>query len=359
MIDERFWRDRRVFITGHTGFKGGWLAMLLARLGAKVFGYSLPPTEPSLFVSACIAESCSVSTFGDVRDPVALTKAVREADPEIVFHLAAQPLVRASYADPTGTYATNVMGAVNLLDAVRNSSAARAIVVVTSDKCYENREWLWGYRERDRLGGVDPYSSSKACVELVCQAWSHSYFRDSAAPCLATARAGNVIGGGDWANDRLLPDMVRAAIGDREVILRYPRAVRPWQHVLDPLAGYLVLAAKLATDGSAWAGPWNFGPNDEGMKTVEEMVERASGLWPGGIRWRCETQAQPHEAGLLMLDCAQARERLGWQSRISFDQAVAWSMAWYCGYQNYPKQGRQLAASQIEHFLSDGAVLRL
>jgi len=293
----KFWSGRRVFLTGHTGFKGGWLALWLGKLGAQVTGYSLePPTKPSLFELARVAESAR-SVIADVRDIAKLEQTMAAARPEVVFHLAAQSLVRQSYTDPVGTYATNVVGTANVLDIVRRTRSVKAVVNVTSDKCYENRESASGYRESDRLGGHDPYSNSKACAELVTQAFRDSFFAPGNSTgsrvALASARAGNVIGGGDWATDRLLPDFVRAILEKRPVRIRHPEAVRPWQHVLDPLAGYLRLAERLAVEGERWAEGWNFGPEESDARNVRWMVERLTQLWGDGASWEFDNAAHP------------------------------------------------------------------
>lgn len=283
-----FWEGKRVLLTGHTGFKGGWLSLWLQSLGANVTGYALlPPTQPSLYEVARVGDGM-YSHIADIRDLDRLVAVMRETRPEIVIHMAAQPLVRYSYVNPVETYATNVMGTVNLLEAVRQVGGVRVVVNVTSDKCYENREWIWGYREHDPMGGYDPYSSSKGCAELVAAAYRNSFFNPEAfgthGVALASVRAGNVIGGGDWAEDRLIPDFMRAIMAGRAVVIRSPHAIRPWQHVLEPLSGYLLLAQHLWTDGPAFAEGWNFGPVDEDAKPVEWIVEQLTGLWGGGCR---------------------------------------------------------------------------
>ena len=333
-LNPSFWHGRRVLLTGHTGFKGGWLGLWLHMLGAKVQGYALPaPTSPSLWQAARLAERIP-GTLADIRDSDCLANAVKQFQPEVVLHLAAQPLVRVSYASPADTYATNVMGTVHLLEAVRQCATVRAVVVVTSDKCYDNREWLWPYRENDALGGHDPYSSSKACVELVCASWRASFFHGTA-PWIATARAGNVIGGGDWAPERLVPDTLRAWERGEAVTLRYPNATRPWQHVLEPLHGYLLLAQALAQQHKDMATAWNFGPDTEGVANVAQVVAQLSRLWPGVAAWNTPAQAQPHEAALLALDSTKARQQLGWRPRWSLAQALArtvdWHSAWRAG----------------------------
>jgi CDP-glucose 4,6-dehydratase len=335
------WQGRRVLLTGHTGFKGSWLALWLQGLGAEVCGLALqPPTAVNLFEDARVGRGMR-SVIGDIRNADLVRRVFIEHKPEVVFHLAAQPLVRASYADPLGTYATNVMGTAHVLEAARAVDTLRAVVVVTTDKCYENREWPWPYRESDRLGGFDPYSNSKACAELVVSAWRNSFFnpRDYArhGVAIATARAGNVIGGGDWAEDRLIPDAIRAFQQGRAVQIRNPRAIRPWQHVLEPLRGYLDLAASLMESSSnldkagagAGAGAWNFGPHPRDAKPVEWVVNELARLWGQGARWEQEPGRHPHEAQTLKLDISKAAAQLGWQPRLQLAEALAISEAWY------------------------------
>ncbi|MFI7866346.1 CDP-glucose 4,6-dehydratase [Ectopseudomonas khazarica] len=351
VVNTAFWAGRRVLLTGHTGFKGGWLALWLRELGAEVCGYALPaPDGPSLWQVAQLHEQVP-GTLADIRDTQRVSEAVATFRPEIVLHLAAQPLVRESYRAPVETYATNVMGTVNLLEAVRHCDSVRAMLVVTSDKCYENREWLWPYRESDGLGGHDPYSSSKACVELLCASWRESFLRESGI-ALATARAGNVIGGGDWSADRLLPDILRAWQAGQSLTLRYPQAVRPWQHVLEPLHGYLRLAQALVEQGEAVAEAWNFGPDNEGLVSVGELVERLARRWPDEARWSVEASEQPHEAGLLALDSSQARVRLDWRPRWTLQQSIErtldWHQAWQAGEDMQTFSRAQIAAYQGE-----------
>jgi len=326
------WKGRRVLLTGHTGFKGGWLATWLKDMGAQVTGLALaPPTRPSLFELARVAEGMD-SRIGDIRDAEALASLVAKTRPEVVFHLAAQPLVRRSYVDPLETFSTNVMGTANLLEAIRrHSMATRAIVVVTTDKCYENREWVWGYRETDPLGGHDPYSSSKAGTEIVAACYAKSFFHGAGAPALATARAGNVIGGGDWAADRLVPDLVRASETSAALTIRYPQAIRPWQHVLDPLAGYLRLAELLWEHGpqSPYAGAFNFGPGEAGLKPVSWIADRFLHAWQGGASWHTDATAQPHEAGILKLDWSKAAHLLGWRPGIEIGAAIGHVVEWH------------------------------
>ncbi|MDB5921831.1 MAG: wcaG1 [Betaproteobacteria bacterium] len=333
VMQPTFWKDKRVFVTGHTGFKGSWLSLLLTRLGATVSGYALPPpTTPSLFEVANAAAGLS-SSIGDVRDLGSLTRAVQESKADVVFHLAAQSLVRPSYEAPVDTYATNVMGTVNTLEAVRQCASVKVVVVVTSDKCYENREWLWGYREDEAMGGYDPYSSSKGCAELVTAAYRRSFFQSAGkgarTVAIASARAGNVIGGGDWAKDRLVPDLIGAFAAKRSARIRNPNAIRPWQHVLEPLAGYLALAEKLWHDPEAYAGAWNFGPGEEDVRTVSWIVERLAKNWGEGAAWNVDSGEHPHEAGYLKLDCSKARARLGWTPRLDLEVALEWITEWH------------------------------
>lgn len=312
-MNAAFWHGKRVFLTGHTGFKGGWLSLWLQQLGADVTGYALDaPTSPSLFEAASVARGMR-SIIGDVRDGDAVKRAMAVARPDIVIHMAAQPLVRYSYVNPVETYSTNVMGVVNLLEAVRATPGVRAVVNVTSDKCYENREWPWGYRENEAMGGYDPYSNSKGCAELVTAGYRSSFFHADKYPehgvALGSGRAGNVIGGGDWALDRLIPDMLRAIGAGEPVMIRNPHAIRPWQHVLEPLSGYLTLAEKLYTEGPVHAEGWNFGPYDTDAKPVEWIVERMTQEWGAGASWTLDGQDHPHEATYLKLDCSKARGR--------------------------------------------------
>lgn len=331
-LSTAFWAERRVLLTGHTGFKGGWLALWLRMLGAEVQGYALPAaTTPSLWEEARLAELVP-GTLADIRDIARVAAAVTSFQPEVVLHLAAQPLVRASYETPAETYATNVMGTVHLLEAVRRCAAVRAVVVVSSDKCYDNREWPWPYREHDALGGHDPYSSSKACVELLCASWRASFLRGNGT-LLATARAGNVIGGGDWSLDRLVPDVLRAWERGETLTLRNPHATRPWQHVLEPLHGYLLLAQSLAEGQDSSAAPWNFGPDTNGVASVAEVVKKMSTLWPGPTAWQDEAQThQPHEAHLLALDSSKARRVLGWRPRWTLAEALKRTMDWHSAW---------------------------
>ena len=327
-VNARFWSGRRVLLTGVTGFKGSWLALWLRKLGADVTGYALPPpTAPSLFQTARVNDGIRWID-ADVRDLDRLKSAVRECAPEVVFHLAAQSLVRPSYEAPVDTFATNVMGTVNVLEALRDHEATRAVVVITSDKCYENREWVWPYRESDSLGGRDPYSSSKACTEIVTSSYYQSFFKANHVG-VATARAGNVIGGGDWARDRLVPDVAAAFAAGESALVRNPGSVRPWQHVLEPLLGYLLLAERLAGDDKGFSEGWNFGPDPLAVRPVSELVTSLCALWGDGARWHTVDVPQPHEAQLLALDASKARARLRWAPRLRLDEALAWTARWY------------------------------
>jgi CDP-glucose 4,6-dehydratase len=328
-VDPAFWRGRSVLLTGHTGFKGAWLALLLQSIGAEVTGFSLGvPTDPSLYELGRVADGMQ-TIEGDIRSRDAIAAAVTESSPEIVIHMAAQSLVRPSFLEPRETYETNVMGTVNVLDAVRLAGErVRAVVNVTSDKCYENREWEWGYREDEPMGGHDPYSSSKGCAELVTAAFRRSFFSSPDGTRLASARAGNVIGGGDWGADRLVPDVMRAALAGEEVRVRNPNSIRPWQHVLNPLSGYLVLAQAL-WDSPEHACGWNFGPPEEDARPVGWIVERARELWPAEVRSVLDDGPHPHEARYLKLDSSRARARLGWRPSLDLDAALEATVDWY------------------------------
>jgi len=332
MMNVEFWRGKRVFLTGHTGFKGSWLCLWLTSLGAEVTGYALePPTTPSLYELARVDELVT-SIIADVRDLERLKSEMATAAPEIVIHMAAQPLVRDSYRIPVETYATNVMGTVHLLEAVRACPSVRAVVNVTTDKVYENREWAWGYRENEPFGGYDPYSNSKGCSELVTAAYRSSYFNPQDygqhGVAVASARAGNVIGGGDWAGDRLIPDIIRAILAGEPVRIRNPHAIRPWQHVLEPLSGYLALAQKLYEDGAQYAEGWNFGPADDDARPVEWIVQRICRQWGAGARYEIDRGEHPHEAHYLKLDCSKARSGLDWHPRWGLEKALDSIIAW-------------------------------
>ena len=331
-----FWRGKRVFVTGHTGFKGSWLSLWLQQLGAEVIGYALvPPTSPSLFEVARVGNGM-MSIEGDVRDLVSLQAAIASHKPDIIFHMAAQPLVRYSYKNPVETYATNVMGTVHLLESVRQTGTARVVINITSDKCYENREWVWGYRENEAMGGHDPYSNSKGCAELVASAYRSSYFsKESYAEHgvgLSSVRAGNVIGGGDWAGDRLIPDIIRAIIAGESVLIRSPNAIRPWQHVLEPLNGYMTLAEQMWDTGADLAEGWNVGPEDSDARPVSWITEQLTQLWGDGASWQLDTKVNPHEATYLKLDCSKAKSRLKWAPKLDLATTLDWIVEWYRSY---------------------------
>jgi len=327
-----FWQGRCVFLTGHTGFKGSWLSLWLQQMGAQVTGYALtPPTQLNLFDAVQVDQGMH-SILGDIRDGASLARAMQAAQPEVVLHMAAQPLVRRSYVDPVETYSTNVMGTVHLLEAVRQTPEVKAVVNVTTDKCYENKEWVWGYRENEPMGGFDPYSNSKGCAELVTSAYRNSYFSSGANAghpvALASARAGNVIGGGDWAAERLVPDILQAFGANKPALIRNPHATRPWQHVLEPLSGYLTLAERLHTGGQAYAEAFNFGPHSDDARPVEWIVERMAQQWQDGASWQRDGSVHPHEAHYLQLDISKAGQRLGWTPRLRLEQALELTVAW-------------------------------
>jgi CDP-glucose 4,6-dehydratase len=356
------WRGRRVFLTGHTGFKGGWLALWLASKGAIVRGYALDPcTEPNLFTVARIA-SVLEDIRGDIRDAAKLEAALTTFAPEVVFHLAAQPLVRYSYEDPIGTFETNVIGTAKLLDAVRRSPSVRAVVSVTTDKCYENKEWIWPYRETDPLGGYDPYSSSKACAEIVSAAFRQSYFPVHAVGqptghhvAIATARAGNVIGGGDWSSDRLIPDLVRGFLSGQPVGIRSPHAIRPWQHVLEPLNGYILLAEKLLApepiQAARYATAYNFGPAQSDARPVSWIAEQMTAFWGNGASWVLDKSPSRHEAGYLKLDSSRAHADLNWSPQLSLQQALELLVGWYRAWQSGSDM-HVFTLTQIEQYRS-------
>jgi len=344
-----FWRNKRVLVTGHTGFKGGWLALWLKSVGAEVHGFSLePPTNPSFFEVAEVGRALASHTIGDIRDFEQLSRGMLAADPEVVFHLAAQSLVGTSYQEPVQTYATNVMGTVHVLEAVRNCRNVRAVVNVTTDKCYENKEWVWPYRESEPMGGYDPYSSSKGCSELVTSAYRSSFLA-RAGVALASARAGNVIGGGDWATDRLVPDFFRAAVAGKTIEVRHPDATRPWQHVLEPVSGYLLLGERLVQHGQMAAEAWNFGPRDEDARPVAWLLTRLTALVPGTV-WKHRQGEKVHEAMLLKLDSSKARQRLEWAPRWELSEAlqrtVDWHVAWRSGQDMHAFSLAQIASHQ-------------
>ena len=349
-INSNFWLNRSVFLTGHTGFKGGWLTLWLTNMGAKVSGYSLePPTNPSFFKENNLREFLENSTINDIQNFVALKNALSLAKPSVVIHMAAQPLVKKSYLEPQETYLTNIMGTVNLMEAARTADTVEAIINITTDKCYENIEQIRAYHENDKLGGYDPYSSSKACAELVSASYRNSFFKNNNIK-LATVRAGNVIGGGDWANDRLIPDFLKSINDGKKLYIRYPDAVRPWQHVLEPLSGYLILAEKLVTDGNNYAEAWNFGPEEGDSKTVKWVIEYLSQKIQN-IHWEIDKTPKTHEANLLLLDSSKAKSKLAWKPQwpleIALDKTIEWHMAWA---EN--KKMSEVSISQIKSYNS-------
>lgn len=353
VVNSQFWNGKSVLLTGHTGFKGSWLSLWLQAMGAKVIGFALaPPTQPNLFEIAQV-EKGMPSIMGDVRNLSALRAVLVDHEPEIVIHMAAQALVRLSYSDPVETYSTNVMGSVNLLEAVRQTRGVKAVVNVTSDKCYENREWGWGYRENEPMGGFDPYSNSKGCAELVTAAYRNSFFPaeryEEHGVILASARAGNVIGGGDWATDRLIPDIMRAIAKGDPVLIRNPHAIRPWQHVLEPLSGYLVLAQSLYEGNTDHAEGWNFGPADEDARSVGWIVDKMTSTWGNGASWVWEGGNHPHEAQHLKLDCSKARARLGWRPRWGLEKALEAIVEWHRALCE-GRDMRELTLRQIQNY---------
>lgn len=353
-VDPAFWKNKRVFLTGHTGFKGGWLSLWLSSMGAKVIGYALAPnTNPSFFEVASVARDLDQSHIADIRHLEKLQKTMAEAKPEIVIHMAAQPLVRYSYINPVETYATNVMGTVHILESIRRIGGVRAAVIVTTDKCYENKEWAWGYREIEPMGGYDPYSNSKGCAELVVSAYRQSFFPPEKYSqhqvAIASARAGNVIGGGDWSEDRLIPDAIKAFEANAPLVIRNPLATRPWQHVLEPLSGYLILAQALYQYGAQFDGPWNFGPGDNDTRSVQEVVDLVIQNWGSPAAWTQDQNEQPHEANLLKLDCSKARQLLKWSPHWSLEHAVSQITAWHEAYRS-AKNLHEISLEQISQF---------
>jgi|TARA_B110000259_G_C13991767_1_gene392795 CDP-glucose 4,6-dehydratase len=356
-LNKIFWKDKSVFLTGHTGFKGGWMAHWLSELGAQVHGYALlPPKGPNFFTVTNLRDRLLNSSIGDIRDLDTLSEAITKSNPDIVIHMAAQPLVRKSYHDPIETFGVNVMGTVNILEAARRAPNVRSIVNITTDKCYDNKEWLWPYRECDSLGGHDPYSASKACSEIATAAYRNSFFAEENI-YLATARAGNVIGGGDWASDRLIPDFLRAIDEGKTLNVRSPNALRPWQHVLEPLLGYLKLAEGLYDQGSIFAESWNFGPNDEDTKSVGWIVEKLCSEIKDA-KWKIETIKQPHEAVLLKLDSSKAKVNLGWYPRWDLDTALSKTVEWHQAWKESEDMDR-LTSMQITDFLNADKNVRI
>ena len=355
MLNRSFWKGRKVFVTGHTGFKGSWLSLWLAALGAEVTGYALdPPTQPNLFEQAHVAGTVH-SIRADIRDLVRLKSAVAECQPEVVLHLAAQSVVRRGYEDPVETYSSNVMGTVNLLEALRQVKQRCAVVNVTSDKCYANREWVWGYRENEPMGGRDPYSSSKGCAELVTTAYRESFFPpeelDRHGVALASARAGNAIGGGDWTGDQLIPDLMRAFLAGRPCLIRNPHAIRPWQFVLEPLRGYLMLAERLSEGGSGFASGWNFGPAESDTRPVSWIADQLADSWDEPSSWIQDSATHPREAYALKLDVSKASACLGWRPLLALQSALEWIVEWYRAFRNGDDL-RRLTEEQIRRYES-------
>jgi len=350
MVNQDFWKGKKVFLTGHTGFKGSWLSLWLSSMGALVKGYALEPeTAPALFQEAGISDLID-SEIGDIRNFETLSKSLNPFNPDILIHMAAQPLVRLSYKEPVETYATNVMGTVHVMEASRTCSNLKAIVSVTTDKCYENKEWLWGYRENEAMGGHDPYSSSKGCAELVTSAYRSSFFHKEGDAAVASARSGNVIGGGDWSEDRLIPDILKAFEKSQPVIIRNPLSTRSWQHVLEPLSGYLILAEALYKDGNKFGEAWNFGPNDQDCRPVNWILDKMVKYWEGNSSWELDKNNNPHEAGFLKLDCSKAKARLNWEPKWDLDTTISlivnWHQEWLAG-----KNIQQQCLKEIEAFI--------
>lgn len=349
-VNPSFWKGKRVFLTGHTGFKGGWLAIWLHQMGAVVKGFALEPnTNPSLFEVAKVYELLD-GQIGDIRDLSTIKKSMVDFNPEILIHMAAQPLVRLSYKEPVNTYMTNVMGTVNVLESARSCENLKAIISVTTDKCYENKEWAWGYRENEPMGGHDPYSSSKGCAELVTAAYRSSFFNTNHTANLASARAGNVIGGGDWAEDRLIPDVLKAFDQGKPVVIRNPLSTRPWQHVLEPLSGYLVLAENLYLKGSEIAEAWNFGPNDNDCKNVKWILDKMVSIWGENASWELDQNPQPHEARFLKLDCSKAKTFLKWQPKWNIDKVIQSIYEWDKAFKNGADM-QKICIQEIKNYL--------
>ena len=337
-MNPQFWENKKILVTGHTGFKGSWLSLWLKSLGANLTGYSLPPpTKPSLFELVNVSDGMQ-SIEGDIRDLDHIKAVLQKNSPEILIHMAAQSLVVKSHDDPHDTYTTNVLGTLNILEALRHSNSIKAAIIITSDKCYQNKEWVWGYREYDSLGGIDPYSNSKACAELITSAYRDSYFDNlKSSVSVATVRAGNVIGGGDWAENRLIPDVMQSLISDYQVKIRNPNSVRPWQFVMEPLDGYLTLVEQLWANGTEYAGGWNFGPKENDAQTVSRIVEQLGLLWGKKTDWKELPQPYPHEANYVKLDCSKALQKLGWAPKLSLKTTLQWVVDWYKSYGNNEK----------------------
>lgn len=354
-ISQSFWKGKKVFLTGHTGFKGSWLSIWLLNLGAKVYGYSLAPLSPRSMYELCQIDSILyISEYSDIRDIKSLSKSVAKFEPDIVIHMAAQSLVRNSFVDPVSTYEVNVMGTINLLEACKKVCSIKSIIVVTTDKCYENIEQIWSYREFDRLGGYDPYSNSKACCELVVEAYRNSFFSSQGSAVLATARAGNVIGGGDWSYDRLVPDFVRASMENKQLVIRNPESIRPWQYVLDPLHGYLLLAENLFknVNKELFSGAWNFGPNESSNVSVSVVLDLLNLQMSKPLEWSSPLGVEPHEANTLKLDATKAKKYLGWDSRLNLHAAIKETMIWYKQSYANPELSLKLTNEQIQSYMS-------
>ena len=350
-VNSEFWSGKNVFLTGHTGFKGGWLSLWLSSMGAKVTGFALAPnTSPNFFQVAEINSVIKESYIADIRNLDLLLSAIQKCQPDILIHMAAQPLVRYSYSNPVETYSTNVMGTVNVLESVRRIKSIKSVIVVTTDKCYENKEWEWGYRENDAMGGQDPYSNSKGCAELVTSAYRKSYFSIKDSTLIATARAGNVIGGGDWSDDRLIPDAIKAFENSKPLIIRNPFAVRPWQHVLEPLSGYLILAEKMFLSGTDFSSAWNFGPLDSDARSVEVVIDLLINRWGPNAKWLKEVAEQPHESHFLKLDCSKARLHLGWFPKWSLEMAIENIFEWHSAFRSNSNM-RLYSLEQINRYM--------
>ena len=350
-VDINFWNGKRVFLTGHTGFKGSWLSLWLIEMGAIVKGYSLkPPTSPNLFEELSLGQKMN-SEIGDIRNHKQLSESINKFQPEIILHLAAQPLVRASFLNPIETYEINIMGTIHLLESCRNVDSLKSVVIITTDKCYENREWHWGYRENEPMGGYDPYSSSKGCVELVSSAYRRSFFNSENSPNIATARAGNVIGGGDWSVDRLIPDIIKSFNLGQDVIVRNPHAIRPWQHVLEPLSGYLMLAETIYFKKDEALDSFNFGPHDEGCRTVHEILEFMSDNWDNSPSWKLDSSENPHEATYLKLDISKAKSILNWSPKWTLETTLKSIIEWNSKY-NKNENMYDYMVSTINHYNS-------
>jgi CDP-glucose 4,6-dehydratase len=349
VVTMKFWNGKKVLVTGHTGFKGGWLCLWLQKLGAEVIGFALEPSMESNLFKVAHVEKDIISIIGDIRDRDKIHNTITSYKPEIVFHLAAQPLVRKSYENPIETFETNVMGTVNLLDAIRFSNSVKVVINVTSDKCYDNKEWPWGYRETDPMGGYDPYSCSKGCSELITNSFRNSYFQERNVQ-VASARAGNVIGGGDWAEDRLVPDIVKSLIKGQQPELRDPFAIRPWQHVLEPLSGYMMLAEAMWKHSGEYSEPWNFGPNDDQIITVGKLTDKLITLWGENLNFDYLKSDKLHESKLLRLDCSKAKHRLGWNQKLNLNETLLWTLNWYKTFFNNSSILRDFTLEQIENY---------